>query len=420
MTYYRGMMMNYKKTSKYIFGSLLIFVCSVPFYVYAQMEPSMPTAEESPSSMSEESSMSDQPSTKSLGKESSDKKAKIQVDESKSYVESIKITDKAKQTSLERKAIVDPLAGINKPIGITTRPIEAFLVPLGDALRTLPLAPVSSKYPKKQPDIVLNPQVDLFLRSVQHRIDDLKASLGKLMNKDLSYLGDPSKRKPQQVGKPDARNKGAFSKKALSAITKVIAKVMEKTIGKAGRPIPEFNKPFPLIPVDKEAPFSQLFQGIRNLQQRLTLLEQGLKNPAVASEASEQSAVAGPAPLEELYEPLPWVPMAVVFGEANLALGVSYAAFTFGAQALAGAAIIAAARKLNRFQRTIYLRSFQQEVAQLEKIAKEYREKGDASSQTDGSQDATKKAIEGAQKAALGDSAPGVAVAEKPAMIVVE
>jgi hypothetical protein len=413
-------MMNYKQYWVRILGICMVVVGCGVFYAISESEASMPTAEASMPSMSESA-----PAAEHSEKKPTDGKASVaKKDESKSYAQSIKITDQAKQASLERKAIVDPLAGINKPIGITTRPIEAFLVPLGDALRTLPLAPVSSTYPKRQPDIVLNPQVDLFLRGVQHRIDDLKTDLGKLVNKDLSYLGDPAKRKPQQIGKPDARKKGAFSKKALSSITNVIAKVMKATIGKASSPIKEFDKPFPLIPVDKEASFSQLFQGIRNLQQRVILLEQKLKNPAsgaAADASSEQSVPVGPAPLEELYEPLPWVPMAVVFGEANIALGAAYAAFTFGAQALAGAAIVAAARKLTRHQRTIYLRSFQQEVAQLEKIAKEYLSKGSSDSSAGAPEsvgDSTKKIIEDAQKAALGDSAPGAPAEPEPAMMV--
>lgn len=418
--YYQGIMMNYKQYGVRILSvSMLVAGISI-FYAISQVESSMPTAEGSMPSMSE-SSPSAEVSDK---KATAGKSSAIKKDESQSYAESIKITDQAKQASLERKAIVDPLAGINKPIGITTRPIEALLVPLGDALRTLPLAPVSSKYPKHQPNILLNPQVDLFLRGIQHRIDDLKTNLGKLVNKDLSYLGDPAKRKTDRIGKPDARKAKALSAKALKMTTGLIAKVMGATIGKASSPIKEFDKPFPFIPVDKAASFSQVFQGIRNLQQRLILLEQMLKNPSpekVADASSEQKISAGPAPLEELYEPLPWVPMALIFGELNVALGVSYAAFTFGAQALAGGAIMAAARKLTQHQRTIYLRSFQQEVAQLEKIAKEYQAKGGSDSSAgapEGSGDSTKKVIEDAQKAALGDSAPGAPAAPEPMMMV--
>lgn len=276
---------------------------------------------------------------------------------------------------LEQAAIKKALKNIYEPSALPLRPLENFLIPIGRNFEKLPFAAISEKM-ARMPAIALRPQFDIYIRGLQHRIEDLKRKLGKINGKDFSFLGE---QRIQNFERKSDQIPASAPKKAMSILPNIVAKVLAKVIGdKPSDPIPELNVPLPFVSVVKSASYLDMFKIIRNLQQRMAILEARVKgkdpkNITVVTVSNSKNGDKLPIP--ELYEPLPWVPMATVFGAelaqagvlATLVSGILTAPVTLGAAA-AGAGIMAAAKKLSDHQRTIYLRSLQQELLKLEQL----------------------------------------------------
>ncbi len=287
----------------------------------------------------------------------------------------------------ERAAIKKELKNIYEPTIAPLRPLEDLLIPIGKNFEKLPFAVISEKI-AKQPALTLRPQLDIYIRGLQHRLEHLKKGLGQVVGKNCSFLGDQRMQKFEK--KSD--EKVSVPAKIWSVIPNIVAKVIAKLVSdKPSDPIPELNEPLPFVSVLKSASYLDMLKIIRNLQQRIKILEKGIKNKSFAKtlnshmmasskETSKDLKSQSRLPIPELYEPIPWVPMATIFGIelaqagalATILSGPVLMPIT-GMGAVAGVGIMAAAKKLSDHQRTIYLRSLQQELNKLEEIAADYQ-----------------------------------------------
>lgn len=303
--------------------------------------------------------------------------AKKKSDKKKALEKSFAMQEVSPENMLQQEqvAIKKALKDIYEPSTVPLRPLEDFLIPIGKNFEKLPFASISETR-TKLPAITLRPQFDIYIRGLQHRIEALKRKLGKKQGKDYSFLGD---QRIRNFDRKSDQKPASAPKKAMSILPNIIAKVLAKVISdQPSDPIPELNNPLPFVSVIKSASYLDMLRIIRNLQQRMAALEAKKKDHSPVLTADSKSVNTnnkGALPIPELYEPLPWVPMATVFGAellqagalATLLSGPLSIPVTLGAAAT-GVGIMAAAKKLSDHQRTIYLRSLQQELLKLEQL----------------------------------------------------